>query len=239
MNDVFLLLLLAHILGDFMLQPFWWIEQRRSKRWKAPSIYYHGAVHIILAFLALVIAGYTSFWYVALLIGGMHILIDPIKAFSNHKRLLFFIDQTVHILVICLSIGIIFDFQLPELSVRSLNWKVIIAFVFVTKPASIFINQFLPADWGPQNISDSITATGDQNGLKNAGEYIGILERLLILGFILTNNWSGIGFLLAAKSVFRFSDLQKAEQRKQTEYIMIGTLLSFSIAILVGWWASI
>ncbi len=239
MNDLFLMLLLAHILGDFILQPLWWIKQRRERKWKAPSIYYHGIVHIALALLVLLIASFTSFWYVALLIGGMHILIDPIKAFSNNKRLLFFIDQTVHIMVICISIGIIFDFQLPELSVQSLNWKVMIAFVFVTKPASILIDQLLPADWGPQNKKDSVTATNDQNGLKNAGKYIGILERLLILGFILTNNWSGIGFLLAAKSVFRFSDLQKSEQRKQTEYIMIGTLLSFSIAILVGWWASI
>lgn len=238
MNDVFLLLILAHFLGDFILQPFSWIKQRRAKKWKAAPLYYHGIVHIVLATLAILISGLSSYWYLALLIGGTHILIDPIKALANKKRLFFFVDQAIHILVICLSIGIIFGFRMPEFSVESFNWKIIVAFVFVTRPSSILITQLLPSDWGPYNNSDNLSPANTQNGLKNAGEYIGILERLLILGFILTNNWSGIGFLLAAKSVFRFSDLQKSEHRKQTEYIMIGTLLSFSIAILAGWWAS-
>ena len=44
----------------------------------------------------------------------------------------------------------------------------------------------------------------------------------------------GVGFLIAAKSVFRFGDLSKAKDRKLTEYILIGTLLSFGLAILFG-----
>ncbi len=42
------------------------------------------------------------------------------------------------------------------------------------------------------------------------------------------------GFLIAAKSIFRFGDLSKAKDRKLTEYILIGTLLSFGIAIACG-----
>lgn len=238
MDDLFLMLVLAHLLGDFLLQPTRWIEERRLKKWKAGPLYLHGCVHIALAFGALWLAGFSSFWFLALMIGGTHILIDPIKAFAKKKRLSFFLDQLIHLLVIALSTLIINDFNFPEISLSGIHWKVIVAFVFVTKPASILINQLLPEDWGPQPSSKEIKTQQDDNGLENAGEYIGILERLLILGFIMTNNWSGIGFLLAAKSVFRFSDLQKAEQRKQTEYIMIGTLLSFSLAIVAGWWAS-
>ena len=44
----------------------------------------------------------------------------------------------------------------------------------------------------------------------------------------------GIGFLLTAKSVFRFGELTKAKEVKITEYVMIGTLSSFTIAILLG-----
>ena len=73
-----------------------------------------------------------------------------------------------------------------------------------------------------------------QKGITNAGEFIGILERLLTLTFILQSAWIGIGFLITAKSVFRFSDIQQSKQREENEYIMIGTLLSFSIAILCG-----
>ena len=36
----------------------------------------------------------------------------------------------------------------------------------------------------------------------------------------------GIGFLLAAKSVFRFGELTKPSEVKITEYVMIGTLSS-------------
>ena len=58
-----------------------------------------------------------------------------------------------------------------------------------------------------------------------------MLERLFIFSFIILNYWEGIGFLLAAKSVFRFGDLSKTEDRNLTEYILIGTLLSFGLAI--------
>jgi hypothetical protein len=72
------------------------------------------------------------------------------------------------------------------------------------------------------------------DSLNDAGKYIGILERLFVFGFILMSQWGAIGFLLTAKSVFRFGDLSKAKDRKLTEYILIGTLLSFGIAILIG-----
>lgn len=61
-----------------------------------------------------------------------------------------------------------------------------------------------------------------------------MLERLFVFIFVITSNWEGIGFLLAAKSVFRFGDLKESKDRKLTEYILIGTLLSFGIAIATG-----
>jgi len=73
-----------------------------------------------------------------------------------------------------------------------------------------------------------------KESLENAGAYIGMLERLFIFGFIILNYWEGIGFLLAAKSVFRFGDLSNAKDRTLTEYILIGTLLSFGLAIIIS-----
>lgn len=63
---------------------------------------------------------------------------------------------------------------------------------------------------------------------------IGYLERVLIMTFMLVGCMEGIGFLLAAKSIFRFGELTKAKEVKITEYVMIGTLSSFTIAILLG-----
>jgi hypothetical protein len=48
---------------------------------------------------------------------------------------------------------------------------------------------------------------------------------------ILTNNPIGIGFILIAKSVFRFESLKV---RKLAEYFLLGTLYSFVFAITVG-----
>lgn len=74
----------------------------------------------------------------------------------------------------------------------------------------------------------------NEESLNNAGKYIGMLERIFVFTFVVSGNWEGIGFLLAAKSVFRFGDLRESKDRKLTEYILIGTLLSFGIAIATG-----
>ncbi len=73
-----------------------------------------------------------------------------------------------------------------------------------------------------------------EKGLEDAGKWIGVMERFLIFTFIIINQISAIGFLLASKSVFRFGDLKNASDHKKTEYIIIGTFLSFSIAIVIG-----
>ena len=39
---------------------------------------------------------------------------------------------------------------------------------------------------------------------------------------------------MAAKSVFRFGELNKAKEIRTTEYVLIGTLASFTIAVLTG-----
>ena len=69
------------------------------------------------------------------------------------------------------------------------------------------------------------------DGLLNGGKLIGQLERCLIFLFIFINQPAGIGFLVAAKSVLRF---EEAKEQKLAEYILIGTLLSFSIAIALS-----
>jgi len=71
-------------------------------------------------------------------------------------------------------------------------------------------------------------------GLKNGGRIIGYLERMLIFVFILSGQFAGVGFLVTAKSIFRFGELKDSENRKQAEYIIIGTFTSFLLAIVVS-----
>lgn len=70
-------------------------------------------------------------------------------------------------------------------------------------------------------------------GLKNAGKYIGWLERFLIVTFVWAGEISAIGFIIAAKSVFRFGEIKDKENRELAEYILIGTLFSFSLAVAI------
>jgi len=70
--------------------------------------------------------------------------------------------------------------------------------------------------------------------LSEAGKWIGIFERILVFTFVIVNHFEGIGFLIAAKSILRFSDIKGDSMRKEAEYILIGTLMSFASSILVG-----
>lgn len=55
-----------------------------------------------------------------------------------------------------------------------------------------------------------------------------MVERILVLTLILVGQFSAVGFLIAAKSILRFNEYRK------NEYILVGTLLSFGIAIVLG-----
>jgi hypothetical protein len=60
------------------------------------------------------------------------------------------------------------------------------------------------------------------------GATIGILERLLICVFVLTGTDVAIGFVVAAKTLARFKQL---DDREFAEYYLLGTLASVAVAI--------
>ena len=55
-----------------------------------------------------------------------------------------------------------------------------------------------------------------------------------MLLLVLAGELTAIGFLVAAKSILRFGDIQGAEERKLTEYVIIGTFMSFGWAMLTA-----
>ncbi|PIF45796.1 uncharacterized protein DUF3307 [Chryseobacterium sp. 52] len=226
---IFTKLILAHLLGDFILQPNSWVADKERRKLKSPYLYLHVLIHTVLSFIFL---WNTEFWWISLLVGISHFIIDASKLIFQtvkNKKNWFFIDQLLHILVIA---GI--SFYCKEFSFDFLNQqeflKILMAALFLTTPASIFI-KILLSSWTPVPETQSSIQT---ESLSSAGKYIGILERLLVFTFIMVNHWEGVGFMIAAKSVFRFSDLAQAKQRKLTEYVLIGTLLSFGLAVLTG-----
>ena len=65
----------------------------------------------------------------------------------------------------------------------------------------------------------------------STGKAIGVLERIIIYSLVLNNEIAAIGFVLAAKGLLRFKELEK---REFSEFVLIGTLLSALLALLVG-----
>lgn len=234
--DLFLRLIAAHIISDFFLQPTGWVNDKKNKKLSSPFLY----LHILIVGIFSYAAFNFKFSYSLLIIIFTHLIIDILKVFIDERKsdtnedenfLIFLTDQVSHFIVILVvwliytgqtdtfQKNIVFDFS----NVRLL--LILTSFLLVTFPSSIFVNKLTNA-WSKD--------IGVNAGLKNAGMWIGIVERILVLTFTLIGSFEAIGFLLAAKSVFRFGDLKDKTDHKRTEYILIGTLLSFMIAIFIG-----
>ena len=227
---IFLKLILAHVLGDFIFQPDSWVADKEKRKAKSPYLYWHVLIHFALTMLFL---WNINEWWIAVVIAVSHFIIDLLKLSlqkKSNKKAWFAIDQLLHIAVI---IGITFYTE-PFIDAAYLfsedKLKFLAGLVFVTVPSSVLVKMLI-SSWTPETPEKDKVQT---ESLANAGKYIGILERILVFIFICVNHWEGVGFMIAAKSVFRFSDLAQARQRKLTEYVLIGTLLSFGIAVITG-----
>lgn len=226
---VFIKLLLAHLLGDFVLQPNSWVKDKQERKIKSVYLYLHAGIHGILV---LVLLWDLSYLLLALLITIVHWGIDLLKIYAEQEQTglkWFLLDQFFHIISIT---GLYIAWSKPDIvwadQFNNMKiWLLLTSVLWITWVASLAIGKVL------QNWTKEISTEGDDS-LTQAGTWIGILERLFAFLFVITGNWAPIGFLLAAKSVFRFGDLRTAADRKLTEYILIGTLLSFGIAIVTG-----
>lgn len=223
-------LVLAHLLGDFVLQPVSWIRDRNKRRFRSPALYYHVGVHILCM---MVVLGFSCFYLVAYLVTAVsHLVIDGLKARFHGKyneRILFLTDQALHLLVIGGIVCYYFQGKADFSFLRSPGVLLTLAALIFISFASGIILKVLLSKW-----SEEISSDKKYQGMSEAGKYIGILERLFIFFFVISGRWEGVGFLLTAKSIFRFGDLTTNKDHKLTEYILIGTLLSFGIAILTG-----
>jgi hypothetical protein len=244
MTDVSLLLwlLLGHILGDFYLQPKEWVDCRYQRHLRSPSLYKHASVHGLLSLAILLILSQQSIWLciaAAAVISVCHLIVDAIKSFLSAQVRWFLLDQFMHLLCLVLVWLWITNIDLKALDSwlqAAVSYKVIIigiAYILCARPVSIFITIVLK-QFTPTLIDETSNTAGNETSLASAGKTIGYLERWLVLSFLLLNQFSGIGFLLAAKSVFRFGDLSKSKDMKLTEYVMLGTLTSISSALAIG-----
>jgi len=225
---ILLKLILAHLLGDYILQPNSWVTAKELKKIRAWQLYAHTAIHFALI---IILIWQKEFIIWAIMLATIHFVADIIKIYfqkEQTKRIWFFTDQLFHFVVIILVWYLSQPtFVIPEF-IKDEKFLLLITCIYaLSQPVSVLIRNII-SRWTPD------TGSKDSGSLANAGNYIGILERMFVFAFVITGNWDAIGFLLAAKSVFRFGDLKESKDRKLTEYVLIGTLLSFGAAILTG-----
>lgn len=239
-------MLAAHLISDFILQPGSMAEKKDKTGFRTSALYLHILITLLILFLLLIPLSF-HYWHIIILTAVFHFIIDAGKNLLLYTKAgkvrnpdlnltIFVTDQVLHFTAIFILWLIfteqtgVFMLKLSGLLNNDRWWGILICYIFLSTPVSVLIGR-ITLKW-----SDEITGCNHQEigGLKSAGKWIGIIERFLIFTFIIAGQFSGVGFLLAAKSVFRFGDLKDSSSHMKTEYIIIGTLLSFSIAIFTG-----
>ena len=228
MTTILAKFVLAHLIGDFLLQPKGWVVHKEQKKAASWVLYVHALIH---GALVVILFHDVSLWHYMLIYILSHLAIDMVRVYAqrdNNHTTWFLVDQAMHMGMI---VGIAW-----LMSGRPYVWSwieptdllvYVTALYFITQPTSIAIAQLM-RPWASSIPHDHAPS------LEKAGRYIGMLERLFVFGFIAAGHWQGVGFLLAAKSIFRFGDLRQAGDRQLTEYVLIGTLLSFGAASLAA-----
>lgn len=231
------LMLSAHFLADFSLQSNE-LAEKKTKQFR----YLLRHVLIYSAMMAIAMFSSTSSkeaWIPYLIIVLSHFVVDGIRGcFDNRHNnpakhfASFIVDQVLHIAVIIFSVYM-FELNkhntlwLTDLASRYPAEKILryaLIFIIILDPASVFVKK----------LSNYVSANSDNSSQKKeppAGSVIGKLERILTAILVLCDEIGAIGFVLTAKSLARYKQL---DDRGFAEKYLVGTLSSTAIAIIVA-----
>ena len=220
--ELFLSLVLAHLLADFVIQTDKICRHKIDNKWRSHYQYLHAFIVFALSWL---VSFEFGFWWCAIIIGASHCAIDIWKSFRDENVKWYVLDQMLHVAVIA---------GVATLWCANAKWSVpfgiapkyialAVAIIVCWKPANIFIKLML------KHYSVNVPGAHSESGF-NAGALIGNIERWLILAFVIMQRYEALGLLIAAKSIIRFGEKETAK----TEYVLAGTLMSILIAVLAG-----
>ena len=116
----------------------------------------------------------------------------------------------------------------------------ILGLLFILNESNIIIRQLF--DWLKITPKESEEDQQDDEAVFQSDKYIiideyksgrviGILERVFVYFAVILNEYSIIGFILAAKAFARFKEL---ENKAFAEYVLIGTLSSILLSFIVA-----
>lgn len=245
MKYTFIVFVIVHILCDFYFQTE---KTAFKKQTQIKWVLYHSLIYGGMAVLLfMVFLPYLDWKYMACFI-CFHGVIDVgkygickyLRKFESRSgqinRTAFFADQFLHIVVIIIIVYAMREIDMRELYSQNtalffsafgisemafLTW--IVKILALHKPVNIMISHIL-AFYKPAESSDE--------NHKNAGRYIGTLERIIMAVFISLGQYSAVGLVLTAKSIARYDRISK--EQDFAEYYLLGTLLSTISAVCIS-----
>lgn len=182
-------------------------------------------LHIISIVLVLKYSGLISYSFDQFEMDSLNFLFGEI-AFSDASKLL-----SLFIIVIIATegtgyfLGIILRDLSPNPTLEKGTYN-------ITNEKTEMKTTFDESGKKAEEITTTKTEQIHRDSPQKIGRYIGMIERLLIMIFIIQGTPYGLPFLIAVKSLTRFKQL---ENKRFAEYYLIGSLLSALIAVLLGY----
>ena len=243
-KEVLICLSAAHFLGDFVFQH----DADAARKRRPLTLLKHA---FIVASSGYLLCGIWDLWQIPLVIFLTHSLMDYMKARSRKENArAFILDQGVHLAIITAIVILIVTTKIIPINKPSTFWvellgKGFLEFLILVSGLAVSIKaggiliglavepftDELKKEQERKNSYEGVAGRGFERG----GKIIGYLERGMIFLFILTGQPGSIGFLIAAKSIFRFGEIKERQNRLEAEYIIIGTLMSFGYGIFIAY----
>ena len=239
--QLFLNLLLAHLVGDFYCQTTRLIVGIRTNGFFGGELYVHAFIIFVLSWLS---AWSWSFWWAALAIGVIHVFIDvffrvyldgiisignhPINT-TRHAIWPFLADQIFHVAIIAFVVWWWQQYnewsQFPWLQIDWLIAALVLLLCWI--PSNILIRYILNLIYFPFELMQESV-----QHFFRFFRFISPLERLLMVFFISIEQYVGIGAVIAVVALFHYGG---HNERERSEYVVIDTLLNIAIAIGCGY----
>lgn len=238
-KTAFIILLFAHILGDFYFQTQKFADQKEKSLRKVlqHSIFYTSAclfviipvinkpLFIAAAFMSLTHLGIDTLKYLWLKRAKTDKGTKATYIADQIAHLFFMFTAALFVAVRCDSLKVLprINKILTIIGIDKLQTlSLLLLILLIWKPANITIKKIL-SSYKPREDSES-------RPVSNAGSFIGLLERIIIVIFLSIGQYSAIGLVLTAKSIARYNKI--SEDKEFAEYYLLGTLLSTIIAII-------
>ena len=227
---LFLILFASYIFSDFLLQQYG-SEKKENAFW---HLLKHGFLHGIVAYL--LVGDWMAIGIVPLM-AAIHMCVDKATAHLEPGPASFLMIRVLHVILLAILAILFYSFHVEcyWLSLFGAFFELTLVFL-----SGFMLSVFTTSTYLELRLQPYLSAmrSGDNNfeerGLKNGGRLIGRLERALIFLFTLSGHLMAVGFLVTAKSILRFGELKDGSNRKEAEYVIIGTLYSFFLALLVS-----